>query len=42
MYDRLDPEGPPAMIQLLRKPLVDVSLPPVTGDRTAGGKVATS
>jgi halogenation protein CepH len=42
MYDRLDPEGPPAMIQLLRKPLVDVSLRPATGERTTGGKVATS
>jgi flavin-dependent dehydrogenase len=42
MYDRLDPEGPPAMIQLLRKPLVDVSLRPATSDRTTGGKVATS
>jgi hypothetical protein len=30
------------MIQLLRKPLVDVSLHPATGERTTGGKVATS
>jgi halogenation protein CepH len=42
MYDRLDPEGPPAMIQLLRKPLVDATSVPVAGGGSRAGRPVTS